>query len=80
MLGGAEHSRACLDWTERRPHLAGALGRALLDRLIETDWVERVDGERVVQLTPLGEVGLQSELGLQTDTSDRGGTLMAVAP
>jgi len=50
------------------------------DPLVEIDWLERVDGERVLQLTPLGEAGLRSEFGLQAGTSDRGEALMAVAP
>jgi DNA-binding transcriptional ArsR family regulator len=70
-------ARACLDWTERRPHLAGALGGALLARLIEIGWIERWDGERVLQLTPLGEAGLRSELGVEAGTVDGGEALVA---
>ena len=54
----------CLDATEQRPHLAGALGGALPSRLVALGWLERLDGERTVELTPLGEAGLRSELGL----------------
>src|SRR6185503_11040619 len=46
--------RACLDWSERRSHLAGELGAALLDRIYELGWAARVPGERVVRFTPLG--------------------------
>jgi hypothetical protein len=70
-------ARACLDWTERRPHLAGALGGALLARLIEIGWLERWDGERVLLLTPLGEAGLRSELGVHAGPTDGGETLVA---
>src|SRR5215467_10669877 len=33
--------RTCIDWTERRPHLAGALGAAIVDRFLETGWIRR---------------------------------------
>ena len=59
------YTRACLDWTERRPHLAGALGAALYSRLVELGWLERLDGERTVELTALGAAGLRAELGIR---------------
>lgn len=49
--------RACLDWSERRSHLAGALGARLLDRLFELGWARRVEGSRIVRFTPPGEIG-----------------------
>jgi len=58
-------ARRCLDWTERRPHLAGALGSALLARLIERGWIVPVPGERLVELTPAGRAGLARDLGLR---------------
>jgi DNA-binding transcriptional ArsR family regulator len=45
----------CLDWTERRPHVAGALGAALLARLLEDRWVARVAGSRQLRVTSRGE-------------------------
>ena len=57
-------ARPCLDWTERRPHLAGALGAGLADRLIGLDWVRRTPGTRAVRLTPLGQQRLRDELAL----------------
>jgi DNA-binding transcriptional ArsR family regulator len=47
--------RACLDWSERRVHLAGALGAAILDRLFTLGYAEREVGSRVVILSPQGE-------------------------
>jgi DNA-binding transcriptional ArsR family regulator len=47
--------RPCLDWGERRHHLGGALGTALLERLFELDWARRVKDSRVVAFTPKGE-------------------------
>ena len=43
-------ARRCLDWTERRPHLAGALGAALLDSFVERRWATRAKGSRAVRL------------------------------
>lgn len=47
--------RSCLDWSERRTHLAGALGSALLDRLLALRWARREPGARTVVLSPRGE-------------------------
>jgi DNA-binding transcriptional ArsR family regulator len=53
---------SCLDWSERRHHLGGALGAAILRRSIERDWVARGEG-RVLQVTPAGRAAFQSEFG-----------------
>jgi DNA-binding transcriptional ArsR family regulator len=55
-------ARRCLDWTERKPHLAGALGAALFARLVEMGWVARKRDSRVVRVTHLGERKI-AELG-----------------
>lgn len=39
---------SCIDWTERRPHLGGALGRAIVSALVASGWIERMSGSRVV--------------------------------
>jgi DNA-binding transcriptional ArsR family regulator len=59
-------SRSCLDWSERRPHLAGALGAALLARLESVRGLERVNGGRAVQLRPRGRT-LLADLGIEVD-------------
>jgi DNA-binding transcriptional ArsR family regulator len=46
--------RPCLDWSERRPHLAGALGAALCAHSFARGWIRRVDGSRAVTITPDG--------------------------
>jgi DNA-binding transcriptional ArsR family regulator len=58
-LAGARRAlaRRCLDWTERRPHVAGALGAAMLERLFEMRWAARVRGSRVVRITARGDEG-----------------------
>ncbi|WP_322046226.1 helix-turn-helix transcriptional regulator [Paraburkholderia sp. J67] len=45
----------CLDWSERRSHLGGALGAALLERFTSNGWVERTSRPRVLRITPLGQ-------------------------
>jgi hypothetical protein len=49
--------KTCLDWSERRHHLAGTLGAALLDRFTELKWAARdpAPGSRVVNFTRAGE-------------------------
>lgn len=57
--------RACLDWSERRAHLAGAIGAALLDRLLAGRHAQRELGSRLVTFSPRGLAFLrQPELGL----------------
>lgn len=52
--------RMCLDWSERRHHIAGRLGAALLNRLLELRWVERVPDSRALTITGIGERGLDT--------------------
>jgi hypothetical protein len=47
--------RECLDWSARRSHLAGSLGRAFLSRFEEKGWAKRERGTRIVRFSPLGE-------------------------
>jgi DNA-binding transcriptional ArsR family regulator len=47
--------RVCLDWSERRHHLAGAVGASFLDRVYAMRWARREKGSRVVLFTPAGE-------------------------
>lgn len=57
-------ARSCLDWSERKPHMAGALGAAILRRLLELKWILRVRSSRIVKVTDLGRQQLQNEFGL----------------
>lgn len=59
--------RSCLDWTERRPHLAGAVGAALCRHSFDTGWITRVGTTRAVAVTPLGRQALHRHLGLPGD-------------
>jgi DNA-binding transcriptional ArsR family regulator len=47
-------ARQCLDWSERRPHLAGQLGAALLDRMLEKKWFRKVKFSRELVVTANG--------------------------
>lgn len=58
--------RACTDWTERRAHLAGSLGKALLDRFVANTWITHPNGDRSVHLTERGRRALERLLGLKT--------------
>ena len=57
--------KACLDWSERRSHLAGALGKALLDRIYDLGWARRVDGGRTVAFTAPGLAAFERAFGLR---------------
>ncbi|MFC4102117.1 ArsR/SmtB family transcription factor [Paenibacillus xanthanilyticus] len=59
------YARQCLDWSERRPHLAGHLGAAIAKRLFELKWMERFPQGRAILVTPEGMNGLDREFGLQ---------------
>jgi DNA-binding transcriptional ArsR family regulator len=56
--------RPCMDWTERRHHLAGGLGAALAAQLAGRGWTRRLDSSRIVSVTPDGFSGLDAWLGL----------------
>jgi DNA-binding transcriptional ArsR family regulator len=54
--------RVCVDWTERRPHLAGSAGAALCSRFRANGWVKRIDGGRALLVTPTGRAALHDLL------------------
>jgi DNA-binding transcriptional ArsR family regulator len=56
---------ACLDWSERRPHLGGALGAAVLKMVLQRKWVVQDLDSRVLSLTSLGRREMLSRFGLQ---------------
>ncbi|HEX6922317.1 MAG TPA: winged helix-turn-helix domain-containing protein [Bacillales bacterium] len=58
-------SRACLDWSERQHHLAGALGSGLTKQLLDLQWIEKVPAGRAVKVTELGHAGLNKVFGIQ---------------
>lgn len=56
--------RSCLDWTERRPHLGGAVGAALCGRFLAEGWVARLSGGRAVRVTAEGAQGMRRLEGI----------------
>ena len=58
-------ARPCLDWTERRDHLAGGVGAAIASVMLARRWITRVEGTRAVRLTLRGREGLFRTLGLE---------------
>lgn len=52
-------ARSCLDWTERTPHLAGALGTAVLETFLSNGWVKRAHQDRSLQVTERGKSQLK---------------------
>lgn len=56
--------RYCVDWSEQRHHLAGALGAALATRLLELEWIRRAPAGRAVHLTAAGRTGLAETFGV----------------
>lgn len=59
--------RTCLDWSERRPHIAGRLGAALLDRLHRLQWLGRIPESRALRVTQAGYLGLADHFRLSPD-------------
>ncbi|WP_395359835.1 ArsR/SmtB family transcription factor [Streptomyces sp. YH02] len=57
-------ARGCLDWTERRPHLAGLAGAALCRHALDAEWCVRIGSERAVKVTGRGESALHAHLGI----------------
>lgn len=65
-------SRLCLDWTERRHHIAGGLGAAITKRFFDLGWMERMKRSHAVIVTPLGRRGFRKTFGIAaSEASDR---------
>lgn len=60
-------TRPCLDWTERRPHLAGRLGAALCAHALASDWIRPSVTSRAVVLTEFGRAALAQHLGITAE-------------
>jgi DNA-binding transcriptional ArsR family regulator len=63
--------RPCLDWSERRYHLAGLVGAAILQRCLDLGWLVRVRDTRAVHVTSAGQKGLRDTFGLNVNESTR---------
>jgi len=63
--------RLCLDWTERRPHISGAVGAALTRRYFDLGWTERMKHSRAVIVTALGERGFLETFGVRVSEENQ---------
>ena len=61
--GSRHFARQCLDWSERRPHISGALGAAIADTFFRRGWAEKLRRSRTVRLTDSGRRALGSHFG-----------------
>ena len=61
--GNRHFARQCLDWSERRPHISGALGAAIADTFFRRGWAEKLRRSRTVRLTDPGRRALAREFG-----------------
>ena len=57
--------RPCLDWSERRSHIAGALGAALCTACFAQGWIRWIDSTRAVAMTPVGRAVLDKDFDLR---------------
>ncbi|HEV2878890.1 MAG TPA: hypothetical protein VGW96_04835, partial [Candidatus Eremiobacteraceae bacterium] len=62
---------ACLDWSERRPHIGGAVGAALLQLLLHKRWVSQHADSRAISITSLGNRELQRRFGVSIEADDQ---------
>jgi DNA-binding transcriptional ArsR family regulator len=60
-----QFSRLCLDWTERRSHIAGVLGAAITRRCFELGWIHRMGRSHAVVVTPSGRRGFRRTFGVE---------------
>lgn len=56
--------RACIDWSERRPHVAGAVGAAMLQAMVERGWLLRRSATRALSISATGERGFKQVFGI----------------
>jgi DNA-binding transcriptional ArsR family regulator len=63
----------CLDWSERRYHIRGVVGGAILSRLLELNWFERIPGTRALALTARGRTELSTAFRIEFNDEPSGG-------
>jgi DNA-binding transcriptional ArsR family regulator len=64
--------RKCLDWTERKFHVAGMAGAALLDLFRRREWIKREAGSRIVTITGNGKTALKTHFGIVVPEMSKG--------
>jgi hypothetical protein len=65
LRGDRPFVKACIDWTERRHHIAGPLGKALLQHMLDKGWFERGNARRSLDLTQAGCEQLRAHFGVE---------------
>ena len=58
-----EFTKTCIDWTQRRPHIGGSLGKSFFTHLVESGWIERGDRRRSIEVTDAGREALRKYFG-----------------
>ncbi|WP_164670882.1 transcriptional regulator [Virgibacillus doumboii] len=58
------YNKKCLDWTERRHHIAGPLGKTLVERFLDLGWIERVSESRSLKVTNEGKKALKNKFAI----------------
>lgn len=58
-------AKACLDWSERKYHLAGSLGAALLNRMLQLDWLRKTKNSRAIIVTSIGQSELREKFEVE---------------
>ncbi len=64
-------ARPCIDWSERRPHLAGSLGAAIAQHVLDREWAVRIPETRALRITDSGARALREAFGLNLDPAGR---------
>jgi DNA-binding transcriptional ArsR family regulator len=65
--------RPCLDWSERRAHIAGSVGARLCERCLELGWIKRLENTRALEITGQGSEGLAEWFGINLPRGDAPG-------
>ena len=78
LLSRSPFARPCVDWTERRPHLAGRLAAFLLDRFLQQGWMARTGNTRALRVTDRGLRGFEREYGLNLRGGENGYALHTI--
>ena len=63
--GGAVFCRPCLDWSERRHHIAGAAGAAIFSSFLKHNWIRRMEHSRALIITPTGITAFEHHFGVR---------------
>lgn len=64
-LARRQFAAQCIDWSERRPHLAGALGAALRDLMLQNGWVRKKSTSRALSITDRGRLELRTAFSIE---------------